>query len=127
VVTNAWSWSYTSQMSADSSDEELLVSGGAQGFALLYELRYLLIRGYLRRRVGPHPELVLDLVAETFARALERREQARAPSGDPRDHEAGRGGPSCAQCGYDRACECVASCAGSRGGIAAEGLDVRWL
>jgi RNA polymerase sigma factor (sigma-70 family) len=62
-------------MSADSSDEELLVSGGAQGFALLYERRYPLIRGYLRRRVGPHPELVLDLVAETFARALERREQ----------------------------------------------------
>lgn len=62
-------------MSADSSDEELLVGGGAQGFALLYERRYPLIRGYLRRRVGPHPDLVLDLVAETFARALERREQ----------------------------------------------------
>lgn len=62
-------------MSADSSDEELLVSGGAQGFALLYERRYPLIRSYLRRRVGPHPDLVLDLVAETFARALERREQ----------------------------------------------------
>jgi RNA polymerase sigma factor (sigma-70 family) len=62
-------------MSADESDEELLVGGGAQGFALLYERRYPLIRGYLRRRVGPHPDLVLDLVAETFARALERREQ----------------------------------------------------
>jgi RNA polymerase sigma factor (sigma-70 family) len=62
-------------MSADSTDEELLVSGGAQGFALLYERRYQLIRGYLRRRVGPHPDLVLDLVAETFARALERRVQ----------------------------------------------------
>jgi RNA polymerase sigma factor (sigma-70 family) len=62
-------------MSADSSDEELLVSGGAQGFGLLYERRYPLIRGYVRRRVGARPELVLDLVAETFARALERREQ----------------------------------------------------
>jgi RNA polymerase sigma-70 factor (ECF subfamily) len=62
-------------MPADCKDEELLVRGGAQGFALLYERRYQLIRGYLRRRVGPHPELVLDLVAETFARALERREQ----------------------------------------------------
>jgi RNA polymerase sigma factor (sigma-70 family) len=62
-------------MPADSSDEELLLSGGAQGFGLLYERRYPLIRGYLRRRLGPHPDLVLDLVAETFARALERREQ----------------------------------------------------
>lgn len=62
-------------MSADSSDEELLASGCAEGFALLYERRYPLIRGYLRRRVGPHPDLVLDLVAETFALALERREQ----------------------------------------------------
>jgi RNA polymerase sigma factor (sigma-70 family) len=62
-------------MSAGSSDEELLVDGNAQGFALLYERRYPLIRSYLRRRVGPHPDLVLDLVAETFARALERREQ----------------------------------------------------
>lgn len=51
------------------------MSGGAQGFGLLYERRYPLVRGYLRRRVGSRPELVLDLVAETFARALERREQ----------------------------------------------------
>ncbi|MCW3018194.1 MAG: polymerase, sigma-24 subunit, subfamily [Solirubrobacterales bacterium] len=62
-------------MSADLSDEELLVSGGAREFGLLYERRYPLVRGYLRRRVGPRPELVLDLVGETFARALERREQ----------------------------------------------------
>jgi RNA polymerase sigma factor (sigma-70 family) len=66
---------YTSEMSAELSDEELLVNGGAQGFGLLYERRYPLVRGYLRRRVGPRPDLVLDLVAETFARALERREQ----------------------------------------------------
>jgi RNA polymerase sigma factor (sigma-70 family) len=57
------------------SDEELVVRGDAEGFAALYERRYPLIRGYLRRRLGAHPELVLDLVAETFARALERREQ----------------------------------------------------
>lgn len=62
-------------MLVESSDEELLVGGGAQGFGLLYERRYRLVRGYLRRRVGPRPELVLDLVAETFARALERRHQ----------------------------------------------------
>jgi RNA polymerase sigma-70 factor (ECF subfamily) len=57
------------------SDEELLVRGDAEGFAALYERRYPLIRGYLRRSLGGHPDLVLDLVAETFARALERREQ----------------------------------------------------
>ncbi|HVR05370.1 MAG TPA: sigma-70 family RNA polymerase sigma factor [Solirubrobacteraceae bacterium] len=57
------------------SDEELLARGDAAGFAALYERRYPLIRGYLRRRLGGHPDLVLDLVAETFARALERRGQ----------------------------------------------------
>jgi RNA polymerase sigma-70 factor (ECF subfamily) len=62
-------------MPAESSDEELLVSGGAEGFGLLYERRHPLIRGYLGRQLGPRPDLVLDLVAETFARALERREQ----------------------------------------------------
>lgn len=62
-------------MSAESSDEELLANGGAEEFGLLYERRYPLIRGYLRRQLGPRPELVLDLVAETFACALERREK----------------------------------------------------
>jgi RNA polymerase sigma factor (sigma-70 family) len=62
-------------MPVEPSDEDLLASGSAEGFALLYERRHPLIRGYLRRRVGPHPDVVLDLVAETFARALERREQ----------------------------------------------------
>jgi RNA polymerase sigma factor (sigma-70 family) len=57
------------------NDEELVVRGDAEGFAALYERRHPLIRGYLRRRLGAHPDLVLDLVAETFARALERREQ----------------------------------------------------
>lgn len=57
------------------TDEELLLDGGTAGFALLYERRYPLVRGYLRRRVGARPDLVLDLVAETFARALERRGQ----------------------------------------------------
>jgi RNA polymerase sigma-70 factor (ECF subfamily) len=61
--------------SVSVSDEELLARGDAEGFAALYERRYPLIRGYLRRRLGGHPDLVLDLVAETFARALERRGQ----------------------------------------------------
>lgn len=66
---------YTAQMINSLSDEELMVRGGADGFAALYERRHPLVRGYLRRRLGAHPDLVLDLVAETFARALERREQ----------------------------------------------------
>jgi len=51
------------------------MSGGSAGFATLYERRCPLVRGYLRRRLGNRPDLVLDLVAETFARALERRAQ----------------------------------------------------
>lgn len=62
-------------MAAEASDEDLLRNGGSAGFATLYERRYPLVRGYLRRRVGRRPDLVLDLVAETFARALERRAQ----------------------------------------------------
>src|ERR1700751_4447951 len=62
-------------MTSEASDEELLVAGEADGFALLYERRYPLVRGYLRRRGGPHPALRPDLVAETFARGLERRDQ----------------------------------------------------
>jgi RNA polymerase sigma factor (sigma-70 family) len=62
-------------MPAERSDEELLAGGGADGFGLLYHRRHLLVRGYLRHRVGPRADLVLDLVAETFARALERRGQ----------------------------------------------------
>src|ERR1700741_3006762 len=62
-------------MMGSPSDEELLARGDAEGFAALYERRYPLIRGYLRRRLGGHPDLVLDLVAETFARALEHRGQ----------------------------------------------------
>jgi RNA polymerase sigma factor (sigma-70 family) len=62
-------------VSADQTDEELLSDESAEGFAMLYRRRYPLVRGYLRRRVGSQPELVLDLVAETFARALERRGQ----------------------------------------------------
>lgn len=63
------------------SDENLLSEGGADGFALLYERRVGLVRGYLRQRVGAQPDLVLDLVAETFARALERRGQFDAGRG----------------------------------------------
>jgi RNA polymerase sigma factor (sigma-70 family) len=62
-------------MPSESSDEDLLVGGDAQDFALLYERRYVLVRAYLSRRLRSRPDVVFDLVAETFARALERREQ----------------------------------------------------
>jgi RNA polymerase sigma factor (sigma-70 family) len=62
-------------MKSEFSDEDLLAGGGAEEFALLYERRYALVRCYLRRRLTTRPDLVLDLVAETFARALERRRQ----------------------------------------------------
>jgi RNA polymerase sigma factor (sigma-70 family) len=62
-------------VSTEPTDEELLSDGSAEGFAVLYGRRYPLVRGYLRRQIGAQSELVLDLVAETFARALERREQ----------------------------------------------------
>jgi RNA polymerase sigma-70 factor (ECF subfamily) len=62
-------------MSIEPSDEELLAGGRAEDFGVLYERTYPLIRAYLRRRAGARPDLVLDLLAETFARALERREQ----------------------------------------------------
>jgi len=51
------------------------VGGRAEDFGALYERTYPLIRACLRRRAGARPDLVLDLLAETFARALERREQ----------------------------------------------------
>jgi len=57
------------------TDEDLLASTDVELFGELYQRRYPLLRGYLRRRLGGHPDLVLDLVAETFARAFERREQ----------------------------------------------------
>ena len=62
-------------MSTEPTDEELLVGGGPEGFAVLYQRRHPLLRAYLRRRLGAQPDLVLDLVAEAFARALERRDQ----------------------------------------------------
>lgn len=62
-------------MSIEPTDEELLTGGRAEDFGALYKRTYPLIRAYLRRRAGARPDLVLDLLAETFAQALERREQ----------------------------------------------------
>jgi RNA polymerase sigma factor (sigma-70 family) len=71
----AWPRRIPNYMPSERNDEELLTSGRAEDFGELYERTYPIVRAYLRRRTGPRPDLVLDLVAETFARALERREQ----------------------------------------------------
>jgi RNA polymerase sigma factor (sigma-70 family) len=69
------------QMTEEGTDEELLAAGDAQAFGLLYARRHPLVRAYLRRQLGPRDDIVLDLVAETFARALERRGQFDAERG----------------------------------------------
>lgn len=55
-------------------DEQLLTSGSAAAFAAFYARNVDLVAAFFARRLG-RGELVLDLTAETFARALERREQ----------------------------------------------------
>lgn len=55
------------------TNEELLVSGEPEGFAEFYRRTVAAVSAYVGRRVGD-PEVAFDLVAETFARALERRE-----------------------------------------------------
>jgi RNA polymerase sigma factor (sigma-70 family) len=51
-------------------------------FAAFYERHVGLVAAYLGRRVV-RPDLVFDLVAETFARALEHRDQYDARRGPP--------------------------------------------
>src|ERR1700722_16345515 len=71
----AWPRRIHNYMASERNDEELLASERAEDFGELYERTYPIVRAYLRRRTGPRPDLVLDLVAETFARALGRRGQ----------------------------------------------------
>jgi RNA polymerase sigma factor (sigma-70 family) len=62
-------------------DRDLLASeGGAAGFRIFYERHVHAIVAYVARRAG-EPDLVLDVVAETFARALEHRDQYDASRG----------------------------------------------
>ncbi|MBE2314405.1 hypothetical protein DVA67_000340 [Solirubrobacter sp. CPCC 204708] len=51
-----------------------LLRGGAEDFGVFYERHVGMVTAYVGRRVR-RPELTIDLVAETFARALERRLQ----------------------------------------------------
>jgi RNA polymerase sigma factor (sigma-70 family) len=57
-------------------------SGPISDFGAFYERHVGLVTAYVGRRVGP-PDLVFDLVAETFARALAHRDQYDARQGPP--------------------------------------------
>jgi RNA polymerase sigma-70 factor (ECF subfamily) len=64
------------------SDAELLGSGVPSDFGAFYDRHVGVVRVYVLSRVR-HPEAAFDLVAETFARALERRtlfDPARGPA-----------------------------------------------
>lgn len=61
-------------MRAQCSDAELLSSGEGADFGYFYDRHAAAVSAFVGSRVD-RPEVVFDLVAETFARALERREQ----------------------------------------------------
>jgi RNA polymerase sigma factor (sigma-70 family) len=60
-------------MPAERTDEELLVSG-ASGFGCFYDRHLNAVTAFVGSW-SAQPEVMFDLVAETFARALERRDQ----------------------------------------------------
>ncbi len=57
-----------------------LLTGGAEDFGLFYRRHERAVVAYFRRRVGD-PELVADLVAETFAQALASKRAFRPERG----------------------------------------------
>jgi RNA polymerase sigma-70 factor (ECF subfamily) len=61
------------------TDEDLLLSGDAEGFGLFYDRYVDMLLGYFARRVN-HPEVAADLTAETFAAALAARKRFRRSS-----------------------------------------------
>jgi RNA polymerase sigma factor (sigma-70 family) len=67
---------------SELSDVELLVSGTPAQYGLFYDRHLGVVRSYVASRVR-QPDVVFDLVAETFARALANRAQfdpARGPA-----------------------------------------------
>jgi RNA polymerase sigma factor (sigma-70 family) len=64
------------------TDADLLASGAAEDFGVFYERHVAALTAYVGRRVV-RPDVTFDLVAETFARALEHRgrfDDSRAPA-----------------------------------------------
>jgi RNA polymerase sigma factor (sigma-70 family) len=67
---------------SERSDAELLGSGASRDYGLFYDRHLSVVCAYVASRVA-QPEVMFDLVAETFARALEKRMQfdpARGPA-----------------------------------------------
>jgi RNA polymerase sigma-70 factor (ECF subfamily) len=67
---------------SERSDAELLASGVPGDYGVFYDRHLRVVCGYVASRVG-QPEVVFDLVAETFASALEKRalfDPARGPA-----------------------------------------------
>jgi RNA polymerase sigma-70 factor (ECF subfamily) len=67
-------------MRAESADAELLASGAASDFGCFYDRHVTAVTAYVGSWNG-QPEVVFDLVAETFARALEHRNEYDAAKG----------------------------------------------
>jgi RNA polymerase sigma-70 factor (ECF subfamily) len=66
----------------ERSDAELLGSGAPHDYGVFYDRHLDVVCSYVMARVG-QPEVMFDLVAEAFARALEKRAQfdpARGPA-----------------------------------------------
>lgn len=61
-------------MGVERSDAELLGGSDAGDFGDFYDRHLGVVSAFVGSRIG-RPEVVFDLVAETFARALEHREQ----------------------------------------------------
>jgi RNA polymerase sigma-70 factor (ECF subfamily) len=62
------------------SDEDLLGSGSAADFGRFYDRHLDAVVAFVGRRVR-QPDAMFDLTAETFARALEHREQYQPSKG----------------------------------------------
>jgi RNA polymerase sigma factor (sigma-70 family) len=67
---------------SERSDAELLGSSAPGDYGVFYDRHLAVVRCYVASRVG-QPEVMFDLLAETFARALEKRalfDPARGPA-----------------------------------------------
>jgi RNA polymerase sigma factor (sigma-70 family) len=67
---------------SEGSDAELLASGAPGDYGVFYDRHLGVVSSYVASRVG-QPDVMFDLVAETFARALEKRarfDPARGPA-----------------------------------------------
>jgi RNA polymerase sigma factor (sigma-70 family) len=67
-------------MGGERADAELLSTGVASDFGCFYDRHVRAVTAFVGSWIG-EPEVVFDLVAETFARALERRLQYESSKG----------------------------------------------